>query len=110
VTSSYQVQVVHVQLVSYAVVVGVYTAVTEKATREARDVADGERLEPIGLHESRHCFASMLIASGANAKVIQTVMGHAAIQMTFDRSSHPMPGGLEEAAAAANAYLARMAA
>jgi integrase len=85
-------------------------AVLAKATQEARDVADGELLTPIGLHESRHCFASMLIASGANAKVIQTVMGHATIQMTFDRYGHIMPGGLEEAAAAANAYLERMAA
>jgi integrase len=34
-------------------------------------------------------------------------MGHAMIQMTFDRYRHLMPRGLEEAAAAANAYLAR---
>jgi len=47
----------------------------------------------------------MLIASGANAKVIQSVMGHATIQMTFDRYGHLMPGGLDEAAAVANAYL-----
>jgi len=37
--------------------------------------------------------------------VIQSVMGHATIQMTFDRYGHLMPGGLDEAAAAANAYL-----
>ena len=84
--------------------------VTERAQRDGRDVEPGELLDPIGLHESRHTFASMLIASGANAKVIQAVMGHATIQMTFDRYGHLMPGGLEEAAAAANAYLQRMAA
>jgi hypothetical protein len=66
-------------------------------------------LEPIGLHEARHTCASTLIASGANPKVIQKVMGHARIQMTFDHYGHLMPGGLEEAAAAPNAYLARMA-
>jgi integrase len=48
-----------------------------------------------------------LIAAGANAKVIQKVMGHATIPMTFDRYGHLMPGGLEEATAAADAYLAR---
>lgn len=66
-------------------------------------------LKPIGLHEARHTCASTLIASGANPKVIQKVMGHARIQMTFDHYGHLMPGGLEEAAAAPNAYLARMA-
>jgi integrase len=81
--------------------------VREQAQRDARDVEPAELHDPIGLHESRHTFASMLIASGANAKVIQSVMGHATIQMTFDRYGHLMPGGLEEAAAAANAYLAR---
>jgi integrase len=64
-------------------------------------------LEPIGLHEARHTCASVLIASGANPKVIQKVMGHATIGMTFDTYGHLMPGGLEEAAAAANAFLAR---
>ena len=68
-----------------------------------------DALEPIGLHEARHTFASLLIASGANPKVIQRVMGHATIGMTFDQYGHLMPGGLEEAAAAANAYLARAA-
>jgi integrase len=68
---------------------------------------DAPRLEPIGLHEARHTCASILIASGANPKVIQKVMGHATIQMTFDQYGHLMPGGLEEAASAANRYLAR---
>jgi hypothetical protein len=34
-------------------------------------------------------------------------MGHATIGMTFDQYGHLMPGGLAEAADAANAYLAR---
>ena len=33
---------------------------------------------------------------------------HATITMTFDTYGHPMPGGLDEAAAATNAYLARL--
>jgi integrase len=78
------------------------------AANENREPAD--QLEPIGLHEARHTCASVLIASGANPKVIQKVMGHATIGMTFDQYGHLMPGGLDEAAAAANAYLARAAA
>jgi integrase len=77
--------------------------------RTVRVKARENALEPIGLHEARHTFASLMIAAGANAKVIQTVMGHATIQMTFDTYGHLMPGGLDEAAAAANAYLSREA-
>lgn len=76
-----------------------------KAANEDREPDD--RLEPIGLHEARHTCASVLIAAGCNAKVIQKVMGHATITMTFDQYGHLLPGGLEEAAARANAYLAR---
>ncbi len=65
-------------------------------------------MEPIGLHEARHTFAALMIASGANAKVIQTCMGHASITMTFDHYGHLMPGGLAEAATKADAYLARL--
>ena len=65
-----------------------------------------DQLAPIGLHESRHTCASTFIAAGANPKVIQRVMGHANIAMTFDRYGHLMPGGLEEAAEAADAFLA----
>lgn len=65
-----------------------------------------DQLVRIGLHESRHTCASKFIAAGANPKVIQKIMGHANIAMTFDRYGHLMAGGLEEAAAAADAYLA----
>lgn len=54
-------------------------------------------LEPIGLHECRHTFASLLIAAGVNAKAITEAMGHATITMTFDRYGHLMPGGRDEA-------------
>jgi integrase len=41
-------------------------------------------LDPIGLHECRHTFASLLIAAGVNAKAITAYLGHASIQTTFD--------------------------
>lgn len=64
-------------------------------------------LEPIGLHEARHTFASVLIAAGVNAKAITTYMGHASIQTTYDLYGKLMPGSESEAAALIDAYLAR---
>lgn len=63
---------------------------------------------PITLHEARHTCASLLIAAGVNAKALSVIMGHATIAMTFDTYGHLMPGGLDEAAAQTNAYLARL--
>jgi hypothetical protein len=37
-------------------------------------------------------------------KALSVIMGHATITMTFYTYSHPMPGGLDEAAAQTNAY------
>jgi integrase len=69
-----------------------------------------ELLSPITLHEARHTCASLMIAAGVNPKTLSVIMGHATIAMTFDTYGHLMPGGLDEAAAAANAYLARVGA
>src|SRR5581483_6219261 len=60
-------------------------------------------LEPIGLHEARHTFASVLIAAGVNAKAITTYMGHASIQSTYDLYGKLMPGSQSEAAALVDA-------
>jgi integrase len=65
-----------------------------------------ELLAPIALHEARHTCASLMIAAGVNAKALSVIMGHATIAITFDTYGHLMPGGLDEAAAAVNAYLA----
>lgn len=64
-------------------------------------------LDPIGLHEARHTFASVLIAAGVNAKAITTYMGHASIQTTYDLYGKLMPGSEAEATALADAYLSR---
>jgi integrase len=64
-------------------------------------------LEPIGLHECRHTFASLLIAAGVNAKAITAYLGHASIQTTFDLYGHLMPGNENEAVALVDAYLER---
>lgn len=64
-------------------------------------------LDPIGLHECRHTFASLLIAAGVNAKAITAYLGHASIQTTFDLYGHLMPGSEEEAVALVDTYLER---
>ncbi|HUO72391.1 MAG TPA: site-specific integrase [Solirubrobacteraceae bacterium] len=64
-------------------------------------------VEPIGLHEARHTFASILIAAGVNAKALSTYLGHASIQITLDRYGHLMPGNEDEAVALVDAYLER---
>lgn len=79
-----------------------------EAENERRRKAREELLEPIQLHEARHTCASTHIAAGANALTIKTIMGHSTIQMTFDVYGKLLPGGLEQAAAATNAYLERL--
>jgi integrase len=64
-------------------------------------------LTPIGLHECRHTFASLMIAAGVNAKALCSYMGHASVSITFDRYGHLMPGNESEAAALLDRYLER---
>lgn len=75
----------------------------DKKTIHAK--ARKDALKPITLHTC----ASLLIAAGVNAKALSVIMGHSTIAMTFDTYGHLMPGGLDEAAAVTNAYLARLA-
>lgn len=63
--------------------------------------------QPIGLHEVRHTFASVLIAAGVDAKAITTYMGHASIQTTYGLYGTLMPSSDAEAASLVDAYLAR---
>src|SRR5262245_13967498 len=79
------------------------TAVRKRALTAWRRGA----LDPIGRHECRHTFASLLIAAGVNAKAITAYLGHASIQTTFDLYGHLMPGNEDEAVALVDAYLER---
>lgn len=63
-------------------------------------------MNPIGLHECRHTFASFMIAAGVNAKALSVYMGHSSVTITFDGYGHLMPGNEAEAAALLDAYLA----
>lgn len=67
-------------------------------------------LDPIGLHECRHTFASLMIAAGVNAKALSSYMGHSSVTITYDRYGHLMPGNEGEAARLLDGYLARVTA
>jgi integrase len=64
-------------------------------------------LSPLGFHEARHTFASLMIAAGVNAKALSTYMGHSSVTITYDRYGHLMPGNEDEAAGLLDAYLER---
>jgi integrase len=46
-----------------------------------------------GLHAARHFFASCMIEAGHLPKRLQEMMGHASLQMTYDRYGHLFPAG-----------------
>ena len=62
----------------------------------------GHRLR---LHQSRHTYASFMIAAGVNAKALSVFMGHSSIKVTFDLYGHLMPGAEAEAAALLDRFL-----
>lgn len=57
------------------------------------------------LHACRHFFASLLIASGATPKEVQTYMGHSTIEITMNRYGHLFPGNEARAAERFSSYL-----
>jgi integrase len=77
--------------------------------RRARAAWKAAKLEPIGLHECRHTFASLMIAAGVNVKALSTYMGHASVTITLDRYGHLFPGHEAEVVRSLDAYLARAA-
>jgi integrase len=82
----------------------------QKAWEDAnaqRAEAELESLQGIGLHECRHTFASLMIASGVNAKTLAAFMGHASVTTTLDRYGHLFPGAESQAAALLDGYLER---
>jgi integrase len=85
-----------------------WAAENARRTREAEEAGvEPELLTAISLHEGRHTCASTFIAAGASPKAIQSLMGHATIQMTFDQYGHLFPDDLDAAAELAGAFIDR---
>ena len=55
-------------------------------------------VEPITLHEARHCAVSFFIASGLDLKHVSTWAGHSDIRTTLNRYGHVIPGSERDAA------------
>ncbi len=64
------------------------------------DAAAAMGLKGLHPHELRHTAASLAIASGADVKVVQTMLGHASAAMTLDQYGHLFGDRLDEVAAA----------
>jgi integrase len=54
----------------------------------------------IRLHDLRHTHATLLLAAGANAKVVSERPGHSSVAFTLDQYVHAMPGQQAHAATA----------
>jgi integrase len=67
-------------------------------------------LEGLTPHALRHTAASLAIASGANVKVVQTMLGHQSATMTLDLYGHLLTDQLDEVADAMDAARAAGAA
>lgn len=86
------------------------THVRERATKawEAENAERRERqmpeLEPIGLHECRHTYVSLMHAAGVSLEEIGDYVGHSSTYMT-DRYRHLLPGSGSEAAAKLDKFL-----
>jgi len=55
--------------------------------------------EGLRIHDLRHTAASLAIASGADVKAVQRMLGHASAAMTLDRYGHLWDQGLDDVAA-----------
>ncbi|MBA2455570.1 MAG: tyrosine-type recombinase/integrase [Nocardioidaceae bacterium] len=80
----------------------------ERAFRTARDKVPGL---PQGFryHDLRHYLASLLIASGADVKVVQARLRHASAKTTLDTYGHLWPDADDSTRAAIGAVFAERA-
>jgi len=77
------------------------------ADRRAQRAWKAAGLDPTGLHEARHTYASYCIAAGIDFKAISQYMGHASVAITIDRYGKLQPSSLAENGAKLDTYLAR---
>ncbi len=80
----------------------------QRAIRAARAKVPGLPTD-FRFHDLRHYLASMLIASGADVKVVQARLRHASAKTTLDTYSHLWPDSDESTRAAIDAVMAARA-
>ena len=70
----------------------------DRLTRAWRKAARKAGFPTVRLHDIRHHHASLLMAKGVHAKVIQERLGHSTPSFTLSRYAH-VSGGLQQEAA-----------
>lgn len=69
-------------------------------TRRFRRIAKDAGAPRVRLHDLRHAFATMLLASGVHPKIASEALGHSTVGITPDTYSHVLPNMQADAAAA----------
>jgi integrase len=77
-----------------------------ETANEKRREQDQRELMPIGLHECRHTYVSLMFEAGLSLERIGDYVGHSSAYMT-DRYRHMLEGHEAEAAKLLDGYLAR---
>ncbi len=75
--------------------------------RSFRPILVKAELPIIRFHDLRHSAASLLLALGVHAKIVQELLGHSQISLTLDTYSHVLPSLQEEAVNRLDALLSR---
>lgn len=63
------------------------------------------KLPPVGLHELRHTYCTILIASGVDVKTAQAVMGHSDSRMTMEVYTHVVDDKKKSVTSVIDGYL-----
>jgi integrase-like protein len=66
-----------------------------------RELITDAGLPPVRLHDLRHGAATLTLATGADLKVVQDLLGHSSITITADTYAHVLPELARETAEAA---------
>ncbi|MCP2182189.1 Site-specific recombinase XerD [Prauserella alba] len=78
-----------------------------KLTDAFRAIADGADLPPVRLHDLRHGAATLALATGADLKLVQELLGHSSISVTADTYTHVLPDLAHKTAEQAAALVPR---
>lgn len=78
-----------------------------KLTDAFHAIADAAELPPVRLHDLRHGAATLMLAAGADLKVVQELLGHSTIAVTADTYAHVLPELARETAEAAASIVPR---
>ncbi|OXM43781.1 site-specific integrase [Amycolatopsis alba DSM 44262] len=78
-----------------------------KLTDAFHSIADAAELPPVRLHDLRHGAATLMIAAGADLKIVQELLGHSSIAVTADTYAHVLPELARDTAEAVAAIVPR---